>query len=362
MARRTPQDCLADLAAESAEEALARAWLDATTVAVVVFGPAGDVVARNERSTELLDADDERLALGTPGSVAGWRDDEHRPIAADEHPAVLARTASGPVTRELCIARPGHERRWVLASARVVVDAAGAGAIVLTLSDITELRAARLELARCHEELHRVATVAAHDLGIPLAVLRQGLAAIEPDDLRDAVAEGLRAARAAADVMQEVIGAVLSYAHMDGEVIGEETVDLAATAGEVLMLLRGHLRETGASVSVGDLPVSGEARCCFASCCRTSSSTRSPTTRGRPRTSRSGPRSVTATVVIVEDDGDGVPAGERESVFGLFARGGSPTAGYGIGLSAAKRIVERHGGRIWIEDAAPHGARFCIAL
>ena len=66
-------------------------------------------------------------------------------------------------------------------------------------------------------------------------------------------------------------------------------------------------------------------------------------------------------VVIVEDDGDGIPEDQRESVFGLFTRWSS-AEGHGIGLAAAKRIVELHGGRIWIEDAVPHGARFCIAL
>jgi signal transduction histidine kinase len=52
----------------------------------------------------------------------------------------------------------------------------------------------------------------------------------------------------------------------------------------------------------------------------------------------------------------------RASVFGLFARGTSPSAGHGIGLATAKRIVELHGGRIWIEPATPHGARFCMTL
>ncbi|MHB9131448.1 MAG: DUF4118 domain-containing protein [Armatimonadota bacterium] len=67
----------------------------------------------------------------------------------------------------------------------------------------------------------------------------------------------------------------------------------------------------------------------------------------------------------VEDRGPGIPAVERARIFEQFFRGaaatGAPT-GTGLGLAITAEIVRFHGGRIWVEDVQPHGARFVIAL
>jgi signal transduction histidine kinase len=69
--------------------------------------------------------------------------------------------------------------------------------------------------------------------------------------------------------------------------------------------------------------------------------------------------------VSVEDDGPGVPDAERETVFEKFrqvgTRAGKPR-GTGLGLAICRQIVERFGGRIWVESAQPKGAVFCFSL
>jgi two-component system sensor histidine kinase KdpD len=67
----------------------------------------------------------------------------------------------------------------------------------------------------------------------------------------------------------------------------------------------------------------------------------------------------------VEDSGRGVPDVEKPRVFEKFYRGVAATdapSGTGLGLAIAREIVRTHGGRIWVEDVDPHGARFAIAL
>ncbi|MFT3922057.1 MAG: HAMP domain-containing sensor histidine kinase [Myxococcales bacterium] len=69
-------------------------------------------------------------------------------------------------------------------------------------------------------------------------------------------------------------------------------------------------------------------------------------------------------VFSVQDDGPGIPAVDRERVFGLFVRlvpsGSHP--GRGVGLALVRRCVERLGGRAWIEAGSPHGTRIVFAL
>ena len=69
------------------------------------------------------------------------------------------------------------------------------------------------------------------------------------------------------------------------------------------------------------------------------------------------------TVVYVKDNGTGMDARYHEKVFGLFERLEQGTGGTGIGLAIVKRIVEVHGGRIWVEsEGVGHGSVFCFAL
>lgn len=69
--------------------------------------------------------------------------------------------------------------------------------------------------------------------------------------------------------------------------------------------------------------------------------------------------------ILVEDQGPGVQPDERERIFEKFYRGESSSrsaSGTGLGLAVTREVVRFHGGRIWVEDVIPHGARFVISL
>jgi signal transduction histidine kinase len=70
-------------------------------------------------------------------------------------------------------------------------------------------------------------------------------------------------------------------------------------------------------------------------------------------------------VVGVEDDGQGIPEAEQKLVFDKFYRGktrANQVPGTGLGLAISKSIIEKHGGKIWLESKPGHGARFFFAL
>src|SRR4029077_16718001 len=71
-------------------------------------------------------------------------------------------------------------------------------------------------------------------------------------------------------------------------------------------------------------------------------------------------------LVAVDDDGPGIPPAERERVFDRFHRSEAgrdrASGARGLGLGITRRIVELHGGRIWVEDSSLGGARVCFEL
>ena len=72
----------------------------------------------------------------------------------------------------------------------------------------------------------------------------------------------------------------------------------------------------------------------------------------------------TEVVVRISDDGPGIPEGSRESIFEPFARLDTSrdrqSGGYGLGLAIARRILQRHGGNIHVENRHVHGASFVL--
>ena len=72
-----------------------------------------------------------------------------------------------------------------------------------------------------------------------------------------------------------------------------------------------------------------------------------------------------AVVICVEDNGPGIPPEEQKMVFEKFYRGRSSASqvpGTGLGLAISKSVVEKHGGKIWVESKVGKGSRFCFAL
>jgi signal transduction histidine kinase len=83
-----------------------------------------------------------------------------------------------------------------------------------------------------------------------------------------------------------------------------------------------------------------------------------------PRIVVTGRRTGAGWEVSVTDNGVGIPPADRDRVFSPFQRLHVPSdrPGTGLGLSICRRIVERHGGRIWVQGAPGGGSRFCFTI
>jgi signal transduction histidine kinase len=159
---------------------------------------------------------------------------------------------------------------------------------------------------------------------------------------------------------RELIDGVLAYAR-SGE-LRRERVSLARVMADVAADLRPSL-ETHATLVVGELPdVDADPR----QLRRVFQNLVSNALRFRRGDSVlvevSAMRDAREWVVSVRDDGVGVPPEHTRQIFGMFARFDTRAEGLGLGLAVCRRIVEAHGGRIWVEPADGGGALFRFTL
>jgi signal transduction histidine kinase len=223
-------------------------------------------------------------------------------------------------------------------------------------------------LKRSNEELERFAFVASHDLKEPLRAISSYAQLVQQKlvarDLDEDVALYLQQVTAAATRMQNLISDLLDYSRVDRQELNIEPVNLAAVVEGVLRDLAASIRESGARVSHGPLPTLEADRRQVAQLLQNliDNAIRfrgeaAPVIDIQARCSDGLWR------FAVQDNGIGIDTKYHQRVFVIFQRlHGRERPGTGIGLAICKRIVEGHGGSIWVESQPGQGATFCFTL
>jgi signal transduction histidine kinase len=210
-------------------------------------------------------------------------------------------------------------------------------------------------------ELRDLMTMATHDLKSPLAAAATNLEMLREDNAGRLGGDGeqcLRAAERALRRMDDLVEDLLAYATADQRAVALRPVSLAEeiakqVAGEVSV--RGPLPAVQADPKllrhVLDNLISNAAKY---------------TPPGSPARIEISARLCSGGMVRVEvaDRGIGIPEADRSRVFDAFHRSANSGAyrGTGLGLAICRRIVERHGGRIGVEENAGGGSRFWFTL
>ena len=232
-----------------------------------------------------------------------------------------------------------------------------------------ELGSANAELARSNADLEQFAYVASHDLSEPLRTVAgfsqllgkryRGKLEPEADLFIDHMSAGV-------DRMQQLIDDLLLYSRVGREPIGRAHVDLDEVLGEVLQAIDPAMRERGAGITSGELPtVVGEhsqLRQVFQNLIVNALKFTRPDVT--PRVHVDAERDGGSWRITVADNGIGVPADQREAIFKMFGRlhPGDAYPGTGIGLALARRVIDRHDGRIWVESGPDGGSVFAFTL
>ncbi|WP_395059941.1 ATP-binding protein [Polaromonas sp.] len=236
------------------------------------------------------------------------------------------------------------------------------------LRDVTVRLRDQQALERSNLDLQQFAYIASHDLKTPLRSIGGFVQILEKEygDKLDERARGLigRTA-AAARRLESLTEDLLSYARVNSEVRPFARVKLREVADEVVLLLDAAIQASGAQVNVGELPDVMGDRTQLAQLLMNLVGNGMKYCKGRaPLVHISATRDEEMWLLSVADNGIGIDSKQHEKVFEVFTRLHSQQEypGTGIGLAVCRRVVERHGGKIWITSVLGEGSTFHFTL
>ncbi len=317
------------------------------------------------------------------------REDRIHPDDREAVGAALARHVAGATplySSEHRVRRKDGSYTWILDRA-ILVRRAGDGTplrVVGTHTDIgarktaeRALEAKTAELERSNAELEAFAYAASHDLRQPLRTIGGYLVLLEQDlaDRLDAETRShLAFARDGARRMDRLIVDLLEFSRVGRRTRPFAPCPAGALVEAALQALEAAIADAAATVTVDPgLPTlwgdEGELVRLFQNLIGNAVKYRAP---DRPPVLRvacaaaepTAGAAAGAWLFTVCDNGIGIAPEHRERVFGLFQRLHRRDAyeGTGIGLALCRKIVERHGGRIWVEEAAGGGCAVRFTL
>jgi PAS domain S-box-containing protein len=272
---------------------------------------------------------------------------------------------------------PDGTLRWLEARGDFVYDASGRPLRCFgVMLDITDARRAQealretiVELEHSNRELEQFAYVSSHDLQEPLRQVRafaQLLRERYGERLDDKARQYLQFVHDGAARMSELVQGLLDYSRIGGREAEREPVCCAAALDAALANLEVGIAEAQARITRDELPVLTahpvELAQLFQNLVGNALKFRRS---GVPAEIHVGCRRDGGTWRFsVSDNGIGIAPEHRERIFQIFQtlHGRDRYAGTGIGLAICKKIVERHGGRIWVEATPGGGATFFFTL
>jgi signal transduction histidine kinase len=231
-----------------------------------------------------------------------------------------------------------------------------------------ENRRTQEELARSNRDLEQFAYVASHDLQEPLrmvAMYTQLLAERYQGKLDASADKYIHYAVDGALRMQTLVQDLLAFSRVGRTGTEMQEIETLEVVEIALKNLQSAIRESGATVSRGDLPVIVADRTQMIQLFQNLIGN-AVKFRGAdpPQIQITAERQEGKSCFSVQDNGIGIAAKHVDEVFGIFKRlhTRAEYSGNGIGLAICKKIVEQHGGTIWVESQPKRGSVFRFTI
>jgi PAS domain S-box-containing protein len=269
------------------------------------------------------------------------------------------------------------EIHWLEGRGKVYRDANGKPVrMVGTVVDITDRKHAEAErerlireLAAKNTELEQFTYTVSHDLKAPLITIKGFLGFLGEDARsgnRGRLESDITRINEAVDKMHRLLNELLELSRIGRMMNPPQPVPFRELVDEAVEVLQGRLESTGAKLGIAeDLPLVCGDRRRLLEVVQNLVDNAAKFCAGQPAPmieigcdgyEKGMP------ILFVRDNGIGIPPEHHERIFGLFNKLDPTMDGTGVGLALVKRIIEFHGGRIWVESASEKGATFRFTL
>ena len=345
--------------------------LQTSPVGITFVNRDGQITFANPQAEKVLGLGQDEIT-GRTYHAPAWRitDYEGNPFPEKELPfARVQETGRAVHDVQHAVEKPYGKRALLSINAAPVFDDEGDfDGIVATVQDITERKRAEKELQRSNEELQQFAYVASHDLQEPLRMVSSFLQLLQQrygGELDERADEYIYYAVDGAARMKRLINDLLQYSRVATRGKPLRPVSSQEIFDEVLKDLQVIIQEQTATITHEPLPmIRGD---------RTQVRQLLQNLMGNaikfhgdepPRIHVCAERENGMWRFAVRDEGIGIEQRHAERVFVIFQRlhGKTKYEGTGIGLAICKKIVERHGGRMWLESEPGAGSTFYFTL
>lgn len=324
---------------------------------ILWIGEQGRLVYANQAACEALGYSAEDLGELTIGAIC--------PLPEETWVRV---PQEGKVTFEAVLrARDGRELPVEVTANHIVFG--GEVRVCAFARDLTALNLVRQaeELARSNVDLEQFAAAASHDLQEPLRIISSYLDLVSRRYGGRLDAEGnqyIHYATEAAARLRRLTDDLLAYARVDA-LTANQRVDCAQVLRSALDNLRLMVEESGAMVSHDAMPqVTADPSLLLQLLQNLLNNAIKFRGSQPPQIHISAKPHDGGWLFSMRDNGIGIDPQDRERIFGVFQRlhTRSQYPGSGVGLATCRRIVERYGGRIWVESELGQGATFFFTL
>lgn len=231
------------------------------------------------------------------------------------------------------------------------------------------------ELESKNEELERFTYTVSHDLKSPLVTINGFLGYLEQDAASgnlERLKKDTQRIQEAVYKMQRLLNELLELSRIGRMMNPPQAIPFADLVDEAIDIVQGRLDEKKVTVHISspqgtqpDLPiVQGDKprlvevlQNLLDNAAKYMGDQPDPHIEIGQRGEEDG-----KPIFYIQDNGIGISPEHHERIFGLFNKLDARTEGTGVGLSLVKRIIEIHGGRIWVESEAGKGSTFCFTL
>lgn len=357
---------LVDITARRDAEARFRIAVEASPHGMIMVDQTGVIVLVNSEIESIFGYTRDELIgqsidILVPAALRGRHHDQRSEFAHDasRRPMGVGRDLFGRH-------KDGSEKQVEIGLSRIAM--ADGAYVLASVVDIHARKETEEALRRSNEELERFAHVASHDLQEPLRTVASYVQLIERRYRGVLGPDGVEFIDYAVDGVQRMRGLIddlLAFSRLGSQTPSFERTDMQDLLRDVCDRLHVAIDEAGATVSGAALPaVWGDPRQLERLLTNLVGNALKFRAATPPTIDVSARRTGRQYTFTVADNGIGIDPQYADRIFVIFQRLHlrEEYPGTGMGLAICKKIVERHGGRIWVESAPGAGARFHFTL